>query len=43
MKLDKQEEVEVLMKDVAEFYKGQQGVLDVKYIKRTHRQKTSMQ
>ena len=27
------------MKEVAEFYKSQPGVIDVKYIKRTHRQK----
>lgn len=27
------------MKEVAEFYKTQEGVIDVKYIKRTHRQK----
>jgi len=39
VKLDKQGEVEALMKEVAEFYKEQQGVIDVKYIKRTHRQK----
>lgn len=26
------------MKEVAEFYKSQDGVIDVKYIKRTHRQ-----
>lgn len=39
VKLDKQEEVEELMKEVAKFYKLQPGVIDVKYIKRTHRQK----
>ena len=39
VKLNKQEEVEELMKEVAEFYKFQKGVIDVKYIKRTHRQK----
>ncbi|KUO53008.1 MAG: hypothetical protein APF76_12580 [Desulfitibacter sp. BRH_c19] len=39
VKLDKQDEVEELMKEVAVFYKEQQGVIDVKYIKRTHRQK----
>jgi len=39
VKLNKQEEVETLMKEVAEFYKEQDGVIDVKYIKRTHRQK----
>jgi hypothetical protein len=38
VKLDKQDEVETLMKEVAEFYLEQQGVIDVKYIKRTHRQ-----
>ena len=38
VKLDKQDEVEKLMKEVAEFYREQQGVIDVKYIKRTHRQ-----
>ena len=37
-KIDKQEEIEVLMKEVAEFYLSQPGVIDVKYIKRTHRQ-----
>lgn len=39
VKINKQEEVEQLMKEVAEFYKSQNGVIDVKYIKRTHRQK----
>ena len=38
-KIEKQDEIEALMKEVAEFYLSQQGVLDVKYIKRTHRQK----
>ena len=38
VKLDKQDEVEELMKEVAAFYMEQQGVIDVKYIKRTHRQ-----
>jgi hypothetical protein len=37
-KIDKQDEIEALMKEVAEFYISQQGVIDVKYIKRTHRQ-----
>ena len=37
-KIDKQEEIETLMKEVAEFYKAQLGVIEVKYIKRTHRQ-----
>lgn len=39
VKLNKQDEVEELMKEVAEFYKSQEGVIDVIYIKRTHRQK----
>ncbi|MEF9920318.1 hypothetical protein [Anaerorhabdus sp.] len=38
-KVDKQDEIEELMKEVAEFYLNQKGVLEVKYIKRTHRQK----
>jgi len=38
-KIDKQDEIEELMKEVAEFYLTQLGVIDVKYIKRTHRQK----
>lgn len=38
-KIDKQNEIEMLMKEVAEFYKSQAGVIDVTYIKRTHRQK----
>ena len=37
-KSDKQDEIEALMKEVAEFYLSQPGVIDVKYIKRTHRQ-----
>jgi hypothetical protein len=37
-KIEKQDEIEALMKEVAEFYMSQQGVIDVKYIKRTHRQ-----
>ena len=37
-KIEKQEEIETLMREVAEFYKQQDGVIDVKYIKRTHRQ-----
>lgn len=37
-KVDKQEEIETLMKEVAEFYLSQAGVINVKYIKRTHRQ-----
>ena len=39
VKLNKQDEVEELMKEVADFYMKQPGVIDVKYIKRTHRQK----
>lgn len=38
-KIEKQDEIEILMKEVAEFYKSQPGVVDVHYIKRTHRQK----
>ena len=38
-KIDKQDEIEALMREVAEFYLTQPGVIDVKYIKRTHRQK----
>lgn len=38
-KLEKQEEIEALMKEVAAFYLSLPGVIDVKYIKRTHRQK----
>lgn len=38
-KIDKQEEIETLMKEVHDFYMAQPGVIDVKYIKRTHRQK----
>lgn len=38
-KVDKQDEIEELMKEVADFYKQQEGVIEVKYIKRTHRQK----
>ena len=38
-KVDKQAEIEALMKEVREFYLSQPGVLDVRYIKRTHRQK----
>jgi hypothetical protein len=37
-KIDKQDEIEELMKEVAEFYMTMPGVVDVKYIKRTHRQ-----
>ena len=38
-KLDKQEEIEQLMKDVKDFCKKQKGIIDVYYIKRNHRQK----
>ena len=38
-KIDKQEEIEALMREVAEFYRSLPGVIEVKYIKRTHRQK----
>ncbi|MDU5335227.1 hypothetical protein [Enterococcus sp.] len=38
-KLNKLEEIEALMKEVAAFYLEQDGVIDVHYIKRTHRQK----
>jgi hypothetical protein len=37
-KIEKQDEIETLMREVAEFYLSQPGVIDVKYIKRTHRQ-----
>ena len=36
-KIDKQDEIETLMKEVSQFYLSQPGVIDVKYIKRTHR------
>jgi hypothetical protein len=38
-KIEKQDEIEQLMREVAAFYKSQEGVLDVTYIKRTYRQK----
>lgn len=38
-KVTKQEEIEALMEEVAEFYLKQEGVIAVHYIKRTHRQK----
>ncbi len=38
-KLTKLDEIEELMKEVAEFYLKQDGVIDIHYIKRTHRQK----
>ncbi|MCC8122824.1 MAG: hypothetical protein LIO58_04715 [Oscillospiraceae bacterium] len=37
-KIDKQDEIEQLMREVSAFYKGQDGVIDVTYVKRTHRQ-----
>jgi hypothetical protein len=37
VKIEKQGEVEALMKEVAAFYMAQPGVVEVKYIKRTHR------
>ena len=38
-KIEKQEEIEELMREVAAFYKAQDGVIDVTYVKRTYRQK----
>lgn len=38
-KIEKQDEIEQLMKEVANFYMEQDGVMEVRYIKRTHRQK----
>jgi hypothetical protein len=38
-KIDRQDEIEELMREVADFYHSQAGVIDVRYIKRTHRQK----
>jgi hypothetical protein len=38
-KIEKQAEIEQLMREVKEFYLAQNGVIDVQYIKRTHRQK----
>jgi len=38
-KIDRQEEIETLMREVHDFYMAQPGVIEVKYIKRTHRQK----
>jgi len=32
------DEIEELMKEVGEFYRGLEGVVEVRYIKRTHRQ-----
>jgi len=39
VKPTKEAEVEALMKEVAEFYRSQDGVIEVNYVKRTHRQK----
>ena len=39
-KIEKQDEIEALMREVAEFYRSQPGVLDVRYVKRTHRQES---
>jgi hypothetical protein len=38
-KIEKQDEIEQLMKEVKTFYKSQKGVIEVYYIKRNHRQK----
>ena len=38
-KLNKEQEIEELMRDVAKFYKEQDGVIDVYYVKRNYRQK----
>jgi len=38
-KIEKQAEIEQLMREVKEFYLAQKGVVDVQYIKRTHRQR----
>lgn len=39
VKLTKLDEIEQLMKEVSEYYLAQEGVIEVHYIKRTHRQK----
>lgn len=39
VKIEKKDEFEALIKEVAAFYQSLPGVIDVKYIKRTHRQK----
>ena len=39
VKLNKVDEFEILIQEVAEHHKSFEGVIDVKYIKRTHRQK----
>jgi ATP phosphoribosyltransferase len=38
-KIEKQNEIEQLMKEVREYCKSQKGIIDVFYIKRNHRQK----
>ncbi len=38
-KIEKQDEIEALTKEVAEFYRSMTGVIEIRYIKRTHRQK----
>ena len=38
-KPEKADEIETLMREVAEFYRAQDGVITVRYIKRTHRHK----
>jgi len=40
VKIEREEEFEELIKEVGEFYRSCPGVNDVKYIKRTHRQKS---
>ena len=37
-KIEKEQEIEELMKEVAAFYRGQPGIISVTYIKRNHRQ-----
>ena len=38
-KIEKQDEIEALMRDMAAFYR-ERGVIDVRYIKRTYRQES---
>ena len=38
-KIDKQDEIEQLMREVAAFYREQPDVVEVTYVKRNHRQK----
>jgi len=38
-KVEKEAEIEELMREVAEYYRSLPGVIEVRYIKRTHRQK----